>query len=119
MNAIYLIQKDPKLVPKPRRPGDSVWESGFWSVPVATAKALIGGQIYFHKLQKSPAFFGGEIVGFEVTPEGEYAGRIIFRFRPDPNARGTKAGPDGWGMEKKIVWDEREAGGNSDPGVGA
>jgi hypothetical protein len=106
MNAIHLIQKDPKLAPRPECPKDptSLWRSGFWAVSEAMARRLTGAMIYFHEKQDARAKRGGEIVDYELVEEGEYAGRIIFRFREDPSAKGKLTGRDGWSMEKKIVF---------------
>ena len=60
----------------------------------------------FHERQDSRSKRGGEIVGYEVVKFGEFAGRIIFRFRNDPSAKGKLTGREGWAMEKKIVWDD-------------
>ena len=108
MNAVHFIQKDPKLVPKAESPKDSAsfWTSGFWAVPETTARKLIGAMIYFHKRQDSRSTRGGEVVGYEVVKDGEYAGRIIFRFREDRSAKGVLTSREGWAMEKKIVWDD-------------
>lgn len=104
MSAIHFIQRDLKLRPKPENPKDpSLWRSGFWAVPESKARKLIGGMIYLHERQDGRSKRGGEIVGFEVAKEGDFAGRIIFRFREDPSARGKLTGREGWAMEKKIV----------------
>ena len=93
-------------MPENPKDSESLWTSGFWAVSEATAKQLIGGMIYFHEKQESRSKRGGEIVGFEVVKSGEYAGRIIFRFRNDPNAKGVLTSRAGWPMEKKMVWSE-------------
>jgi len=35
---------------------------------------------------------------------GEIPGRIVFNFKASLDCKNVKAGKDGWGMEKKIVW---------------
>ena len=104
-NAIHLIQRDPKLVPKPVCPKDpdSLWASGYWAVTESTSRRLVGGMIYFHERQDGRSKRGGEIVGYELVGSGVWAGRIIFRFREDSSARGVLTGREGWAMEKKIV----------------
>lgn len=79
------------------------YESGFWVFGQQTAEELIGGDIYFHKKRAEPSFFGGQILSFRVQPDGKYADRIIFRFRPLQSHKGIAAGTEGWGQEKKIV----------------
>jgi len=59
--------------------------------------------IYFHTAQVKPSFLGGQIAGCRVEKSGEWKGRIVFRFRQEPLARGVKTGKDGWAMEMKIV----------------
>lgn len=79
------------------------WESGYWVVAEATAAKLVGGDLYLHSKQAEPSHFGGTILGFRVQPDGEVAGRFIFRFKATINHRGVLAGQDGWGNEKKLV----------------
>lgn len=83
---------------------NSEWESGWWAVAPETAEKLIGGNIYFHKKQAEPSFFGGLILGYRIETTGEWAGRVIFQFKTGLEFKGIKAGSSGWGMEKKIVW---------------
>ncbi|MCA1924985.1 MAG: hypothetical protein LDL16_01740 [Thiobacillus sp.] len=79
------------------------WESGWWKISPDTAEQLVGGEIYFHKARAKPSFFGGLILSYRVETEGEWPGRILFRFRTGNEFKGVEAGMDGWGMEKKIV----------------
>lgn len=108
MSALHLIQNqsDPKLLPRPETPGSEQWTSGFWSLSEATVRALIGGRVYFHKAKAKPAFLGGDLLGYRVSEDPPYVGRIILIFRPDPNAKGVTTDLAGWGMEKKIVLNE-------------
>lgn len=110
MPSLHLIQNqtDPKLLPRPERPGADMWISGYWSLAEATVESLVGGRVYFHKAQAKPAFFGGELLGYRMANEPPYAGRIILIFRPDPSAKGTPTSRDGWSMEKKIIFDESQ-----------
>jgi len=81
---------------------DGEWESGYWSLTPSRANQLIGDHIYFHEGQKEPSFYGGIILSCRVQPDGEYAGRIIFRFRYDPEHRGVRTHGPGWGNEMRI-----------------
>lgn len=83
---------------------NSEWESGWWAVNPETAEKLVGGNIYFHKKQAEPSFFGGVITAYRIETTGEWVGRIIFQFKTGLEFKGIKAGSSGWGMEKKIVW---------------
>lgn len=99
---IHLIEREGRLAPVQR--GSQEYESALWAVAEETAQKLVGGEILFHKAQSEPAFFGGVIQSYRVQPDGEWQGRIIFKFIADPvRLRGTRAGREGWGMEKKIV----------------
>src|SRR5438477_2534803 len=100
MRRIHLIEKMGFIRRLPDT--DEYCESGYWAVPESTARALIGGEIYFHKKQAEESFFGGRITGYRVDNES-YPGRIIFVFRFDKTFRGMRAGKGGWSMEKKIV----------------
>jgi len=57
------------------------YESGYWSVPESVAANLT--RIYLHRAQSAPSFFGGEITGYRVQPNGQWMGRIVFEFLPD------------------------------------
>ncbi|MDR1709331.1 MAG: hypothetical protein LBS70_06380 [Candidatus Accumulibacter sp.] len=81
----------------------NLWESRWWAVSPETAEKLVGGRIFFHKAQKKPSFFGGDITGFRVETGDEWRGRIIFKFKASEECRGITTGPEGWGREKKIV----------------
>ncbi|HEU4598060.1 MAG TPA: hypothetical protein VFS10_23230 [Pyrinomonadaceae bacterium] len=79
-------------------------ESGLWDVSPHTAQSLVGGDIYFHKKQKEPSYFGGKILGYRTHDEDdEYRGRIIFCFEYSADHRNVSAGSGGWSNEKKIV----------------
>ena len=81
-----------------------IHESGLWDVSPHTAQTLVGGDIYFHKKQKEPSYFGGKILGYRTHDEDdEYRGRIIFRFEYSADHRNVSAGSGGWSNEKKIV----------------
>lgn len=85
---------------------DQFCESGLWAVPSQTAQSLVNGDIYFHKKQKEPSFYGGKILGYRIHEEdNEYRGRIIFRFEYSAKHKNISAGSGGWSNEKKIVWD--------------
>ncbi|MBS0174767.1 MAG: hypothetical protein JSR64_12085 [Nitrospira sp.] len=91
-NNIWLINKE-----------HAEWESGWWVVAPNTAEQLIGGHIYFHKTQAKPSFFGGTIISYRIEAEGEWSGRVVFKFCAGPEFKDVKAGSTGWGMEKKVV----------------
>lgn len=97
---IHLIEQAGYIHPL----NENIIQSGFWAVTPETAGALIGGDIYFHKKQKEPSFYGGKIVGYEIEIEGEYSGRIIFHFEHLPEHKNVPSGSGGWSNEKKIVW---------------
>lgn len=98
---IHLIEKAGLLTREDKTSQD--WESGNWSVSKETAESLIGGDIYLHKSQDRPSFFGGRITGYHEIEEGEAKGRVIFLFVATPEHKGVKTDKAGWGNEKKIV----------------
>jgi hypothetical protein len=101
MAAIHLIERK-SLFSRVTSPSTE-YESGFWSLSEAQAQLLVGGKIYFHQRQIEPSFYGGVITGFRVQQGEPHNGRIIFRFEPNPECRGIRAGRGGWQFEKKIV----------------
>jgi hypothetical protein len=99
---IYLIERNGRFKLLDREAME--YESGYWAVAPDTAEKLVGGEILFHKKQSDPAYYGGVIKNYRIQEDGEWKGRVVFRFIADPQRlRGTDAGQDGWGMEKKIV----------------
>ena len=82
----------------------NIYDSGYWDVSLLRAEALVGGDIYFHKKQKEPSFFGGKIFGVRVhDKDDEYKGRILFRFEFTRDHRGVMAGDGGWSFAMKVV----------------
>ena len=43
------------------------------------------------------------ITEFRVETQGDWPGRILFKFVAGQEFKGVKAGRDGWSMEKKVV----------------
>lgn len=80
----------------------NLYETGYWDVSLAKAKALVGSRLYLHRAQKARSFFGGHITGYRIQPEGEYAGRIVFTVISDKAGKGARA-PSGWGQEKNYT----------------
>ena len=99
MSSIYLIERLDNFT----QLADKTWESGFWALSEQVAKKLTGGSIFFHKKQAAPSFFGGIIVGHRVQDEGEYQGRIIFKFQYFPDHRNVKTDRARWRNEMKIL----------------
>ncbi|MET0645373.1 MAG: hypothetical protein ABW208_02060 [Pyrinomonadaceae bacterium] len=86
----------------------NVIESWCWKVSPQTAESLVGGDIYFHKGQKEPSYFGGKILSYRVhdSDEGEFPlcrGRVIFTFESSREHRNVSAGDGGWSYQQKIV----------------
>lgn len=102
MPALHLVENLQNLWRVPEISDE--WESGYWDVKETAAHKLIGGMLYLHQGQLKPAHFGGILLGFRIVQEGQYQGRIIFRFRFLPACRGVKTSRQGWGNEKKFVW---------------
>jgi hypothetical protein len=104
MSKIHLIERitNVKLLSKEK----NEWASYSWVLTEETAQKLVGGEIYLHKGQDKPSHFGGKILSYELLPEsaGKEAGRIVFNFCAGLEFKNIKAGKEGWGMEKKIVW---------------
>jgi hypothetical protein len=81
---------------------DLIWDSAAWAVSDNTAKALVGGKIYLHETQSSPAYLGGEIISYEIDG-AIFPSRKVFRFKYDPKCKGVTTPKSGWSQEKKII----------------
>jgi hypothetical protein len=85
---------------------DNVWESGWWRLDESEAKKLIGSEIYFHKKRQEPSFYGGTILEYRVSHDGEYPGRIIFTLRHSLSCRNVRTDKTGWTKDVKIIAQE-------------
>ena len=86
----------------------NIFDSGYWKIKPQQAEELIGFDIYFHKKQKEPSYFGGKILAYRVHDGsgGEHPdchGRVVFTFESSREHRNVSAGDGGWSYEKKIV----------------
>ena len=82
---------------------DSKWESGWWNIEESKAKKLVGGEIYFHKKQQEPSFFGGSITGYRIDQDAQYQGKIIFTLQYNAACRNVKTDKHGWSKKMKII----------------
>ena len=97
---IHLIEKQHRFQMIDRE--KETYESGVWAISENTAKSAINGNIYFHKKQTEPSYFGGVILSYRVHDEGEFSGRIVFTFQAMIGHKHVKTGKAGWSMEKKM-----------------
>jgi len=82
---------------------DNAWESGWWVLDESKALKLVGGEIYFHKKQREPSFYGGTITGYRVEQNGQYEGRIVFAFEHTQSCRNVKTDKHGWSKKMKLI----------------
>ena len=101
MSRVHLIEKKLLVmcVDKEKR----YFESGFWAITTKIATKLLGGDLYLHKSQNQPSFFGGKILSFSKINSGIYQGRIVFLIESSISYKEVLAGNDGWSNEKKIL----------------
>jgi hypothetical protein len=79
------------------------WESGWWNLEESKAKELVGGEIYFHKKQREPSFFGGIITGYRIEQAEQYQGSIVFALQYNSACRNVKTDKQGWSKKMKIT----------------
>jgi len=79
------------------------WESGWWSIDESNAKALVGGEIYFHKKLQEPSFFGGIITGYRIEQAEKNQGRIVFALQYNAECRNVRTDKRGWSKKMKII----------------
>jgi hypothetical protein len=82
---------------------DNVWESGWWQLEESKAQELIGGEIYFHKKQLEPSFYGGTILGYRIEQEEQYQGKIVFKLQYKQSCRNVRTDKHGWSKKMKII----------------
>jgi hypothetical protein len=82
---------------------DSRWESGWWNLDESKAKELIGGEIFFHKKQQEPSFFGGIITGYRTEQDAKNQDRIVFTLQYNSACRNVKTDKAGWSKKMKII----------------
>ena len=97
MTAIHLIKNDPSLQQiTPIALGSDIFHSGYWVIAEDTAKALVGGNVFFHKKQEESSFFGGVIESIEVVRGSMLVASYSFSSQIIPAKilkRHAKAGP--------------------------
>jgi hypothetical protein len=82
---------------------DNSWESGWWQLEESKAQKLIGGEIYFHKKQQEPSFYGGTIMGYRIEQDGQYQGKIVFKLQHKQSCRNVRTDKNGWSKKMKII----------------
>lgn len=82
---------------------DSSWESGWWSIDESKAKELVGGEIYFHKKQGEPSFFGGTITGYRLDQDAQFQGKVAFTLNYNAACRNVRTDKNGWSKKMKII----------------
>lgn len=97
--SIHLIEAMKHFV---KLQGD-VWESGSWPLDEARARELVGGEIYFHKTRQEPSFYGGTILGYRVSQEGEGVAKVVFKLQYNPACRNIRTDRTGWNKGMKIT----------------
>ncbi len=82
---------------------DNHWESGWWTIDESKARELVGGEIYFHKKQQEPSFFGGTITGYRTEQQEDHRGKVAFTLRYNAACRNVKTDKNGWSKKMKII----------------
>jgi len=98
---IHVIDKQKLITREDNMTQD--WVSGYWGVTKEVAAKLVGGEIFLHMAKDKPSYFGGDITGFRVQEDGEYAGKVLFEFTASMDHKGVRTPRPGWGMDKKII----------------
>jgi hypothetical protein len=75
------------------------YRAGIWVISDARAKELIGGKVFLHDNQSSPAYHAGNIV--DVYSNGDDRKYIVYVV--DISLKGTPAPRSGWSQEKCYV----------------
>ncbi|MFA5322651.1 MAG: hypothetical protein WC373_08245 [Smithella sp.] len=96
---IHIIEPLNKFIKLP----DDKWEIGWWSIDESKAKDLVGGEIYFHKKQQEPSFFGGSIIGYRIDQDAQHEGKIVFTFQYNATCRNVKTDKRGWSKKMKMI----------------
>lgn len=107
MKAIHFVEREHVGQLTQVFPERDEWETGYWSVRRQKAFELIDCELYLHRGQKEPAFFGGIIIGFycfDTEGVGRMKERIIFRVKRVTELEGTVTPQEGWGNEQKTVY---------------
>jgi len=81
------------------------WETGYWVVGASTAESLLGGMVYVHHGQNLPSHKGGTIIDVYYEA-GTAKGRKVIRFLASQSGEGKIAVKQGWGNERKVVWND-------------
>jgi hypothetical protein len=96
---IHIVETLNKFVRLP----DNQWESGWWDIDEDRAGKLIGGNVFFHKKQMEPSFFGGTITGYRIEQEAQHEGMIVFTLQYNAACRDIRTDKGGWSKKMKII----------------
>ncbi len=96
---IHMVEPLNKFVKLP----DSSWESGWWNLDESKARELVGGEIYFHKKQQEPSFFGGTITGYRLDQDAPSQGKVAFTLQYNAACRNVRTDKNGWSKKMKII----------------
>ncbi len=85
---------------------DHQWESGCWAIEESKARDLVGGEIYFHKKQQEPSFFGGIITGYRIAEDEQNHKKVVFTLQYKEDCRNVRTDKNGWSKRMKIISQE-------------
>jgi hypothetical protein len=80
---------------------DKVFDTGNWTALERTCELAVGGRVFLHEKQKSPAWHGGTIVGYRSAPTPE-SHRKVFTYEDDIDYRVLC--PVTWSQQSAVVW---------------
>lgn len=103
--AIHVVEKGIEIENLRSRSdvGEGIWETGYWIVGEQTATSLVGGKVYVHRGQNVPSHAGGTIIRIYHEPGTDERRRVI-RFKTAGDCEGFVTDREGWGRERKIIW---------------
>jgi hypothetical protein len=81
---------------------DGVFDTGNWTAGLETCELAIGGRVFLHEKQKSPAWHGGTITGYRSAPTPE-SHRKVFTYEADMDDYRVLC-PVTWSQQSAVVW---------------
>ena len=87
----------------PQSSNTGEYRVGNWVISEAKRKELLGGTVVLTQSQKTPAYLGGTIVGFNPTQNGKKC-EVIFKEDKSLVGNDDAVGHNGWGSGRGVCY---------------
>ena len=83
-------------------PDSDEYRTGQWVIGKKRRAELVGHQVILTESQKSSAYMGGTIIGFDELSNGKY--EVVFREDKSIVGNEVSIGHSGWGLKRSVCY---------------